>query len=238
MIDATATEVTFLATPGSAAPPGGRALLLALARFGGQPAVVVAQDRVAQASSHLLGPAHFRTVHRGLVLAAELALPLVTLIDTPGAALARDAEEAGLAAEVARCLAAMVTVPAPTVSVLLGQGCGAAALALLPADRVLAARHAWLGALAPEGASMIMHRTADRAPAMAQSQAVAAADLLRDGIVDAVIPERPDAAEEAEAFCVRVGARVGREIAALVGQDGGDRLARRAARYAGRANVR
>jgi acyl-CoA carboxylase subunit beta len=64
-------------------------------------------------------------------LAAELQLPLVTVIDTPGAALSKEAEEGGLAGEIARCLADLVTIDAPTVSVLLGQGTGGGALALV-----------------------------------------------------------------------------------------------------------
>src|SRR3712207_9255745 len=88
-------------------------------------------------------------------LAAELRLPLVTLIDTPGAALSKEAEEGGLAGEIARCLHDLVVLRAPTLSVLLGQGTGGGALALVPADRVLAAANGWLGPLPPEGASAI-----------------------------------------------------------------------------------
>ncbi len=62
-------------------------------------------------------------------LAEELGMPLVTVIDTPGAALSKSAEEGGLAAEIARSLAALVTLQAPTVSVLLGQGSGGGSLA-------------------------------------------------------------------------------------------------------------
>jgi len=82
-------------------------------------------------------------------IAAELGLPLLTVIDTAGAALSKEAEEGGLAAEIARSLADLVTLPAPTLCLILGQGAGGGALALLPADRVLAARHAWLSPLPP-----------------------------------------------------------------------------------------
>src|SRR3712207_9115504 len=75
---------------------------------------------------------------------------LVTLIDTPGAALSREAEEGGLAGEIARCLEDLVMLGAPTIAVLLGQGTGGGALALVPADRVIAAANGWLGPLPPE----------------------------------------------------------------------------------------
>ncbi len=88
---------------------------------------------------------------RGLRTAAELRAPLLTVIDTPGAELSVAAEEAGIAGKIAQCIASMITVPVPTVAVLLGQGTGGGALALLPADRVLAAGWAWLGAAGPGG---------------------------------------------------------------------------------------
>ncbi|MBN6054374.1 acetyl-CoA carboxylase carboxyltransferase subunit alpha/beta [Nonomuraea sp. RK-328] len=206
-------------------------LLLALARFGGAPAVVLGQDRRSQRSSAPLGPAGLRIARRGMRLAAELGLPLVTVIDTAGAALSKAAEEGGLAGEIARCLADMVSLAAPTVCLLLGEGAGGAALALLPADRVLCAQHAWLSPLPPEGASAILYRSVDFAPEIAQAQGVRATDLRRAGIVDRVIPERPDAAYEHRAFCERVGLALEHEIAGLLGQPVEDRLATRLARY-------
>ena len=129
-------------------------LILALARIGGYPCVVIGQDRHGPA----LGPAGLRLARRGIRLAAELRLPLVTVIDTPGAELSPAAEQDGLAPEIAFCLADLVTHRGPTISLLLGQGTGGAALALLPADRTVAAQHAWLAPLAPEGASAIVYR--------------------------------------------------------------------------------
>jgi acetyl-CoA carboxylase carboxyl transferase subunit beta len=75
--------------------------------------------------------------------------------------------------------------------VLLGQGGGGGALALLPADRVLCAQHGWLSPLPPEGASAILHRTTERAPEVARRRACGSLDLLRDGIVDRSSPSTP-----------------------------------------------
>ena len=107
-----------------------------------------------------MGPAALRTARRGMRLAAELGLPLVSVVDTAGAALSREAEEGGLAGEIARSLADLVVLPSPTLCLLLGQGAGGGALAMLPADRVVAAANAWLSPLPPEGASAILHRSA------------------------------------------------------------------------------
>ncbi|MFI0449576.1 carboxyl transferase domain-containing protein [Actinomadura sp. 6N118] len=218
-----ATRVTPLSGTGQGeADPG---LLLALARFGSVPCVLVGQDRHSQRTGHPLGPAGLRVARRGMSLAAELGLPLVTVVDTPGAVLSAEAEEGGLAGEIARCLADMITLPARSLCLLLGEGTGGAALALLPADRVLAARHAWLSPLPPEGASIIVHRTPGRAPEMAEAQGVRSADLLREGIVDELVGEHPDAADEPERFCRRAAAALER---ALLGVPGADPAARQA----------
>jgi acetyl-CoA carboxylase carboxyl transferase subunit beta len=102
---------------------------------------------------------------------------------------------------------------------MLGEGNGGGALAFLPADRVIAAQHAWLSPLPPEGASAIVHRDTEHAPEMAQKQGVRSSDLKAAGIVDVVVPERPDAADEPEEFCRRVGQILRHELAWLRRQD-------------------
>ena len=97
-----------------------------------------------------------------------------------------------MAGEIARCISTMATMSVPTVSVLLGQGCGGGALALLPADVVIAAENAWLSPLPPEGASAIVFGDVDHAAEMAEQQRVSALDLLEDGIVHHVVPEPDD----------------------------------------------
>jgi acetyl-CoA carboxylase carboxyl transferase subunit beta len=224
-----ATDVVGLSGTGAGEKDPG--LLLALARFGGAPCVVLGQDRRGQSLTAPLGPAALREARRGMHLAEELRLPLVTLIDTPGAALSREAEEGGMAGEIARCLQDLVMLKAPTLAVLLGQGTGGGALALAPADRVLAAANGWLGPLPPEGASAIVHRTTDRAGDMAAAQGVRATDLWRAGIVDRVVPERPDAADEPIEFCRRLGRVLGEELAGLLRRDDGERFRSRLHRY-------
>ncbi|MDA2806079.1 acetyl-CoA carboxyl transferase [Nocardiopsis sp. LSu2-4] len=207
------------------------AMTAAFARFGGTACVLVGQDRAAQNGGSALGAGALRTARRGIRLAAELRLPLVTVIDTPGAALSAHAEEEGIAGEIARCLADLATLPQPTVSVLLGQGAGGAALALLPADRVLAARHAWLSPLPFEGASGIVHRTPDRAAEVAAGMGARSADLREAGAVDLIVDERGDAADEPEAFCRRMGAAIGHGLGSVAAEEAGVRLARRRARF-------
>lgn len=195
----------------------GEALFTALTTFRGVSCVLIGQDRRAQRAPTLLGPAALRAARRGMAIAEQLRLPLVCVIDTPGADLSAAAEEGALAGEIARCLADMVQLTVPSVSILLGEGCGGAALALLPAGRVIAAENAWLSPLPPEGASVIMHRTVDRAAEMARSQQVRAVDLLEAGIVHAVVPERPPAHEDPVTFVQLVADEAMRQLQAQLG---------------------
>ncbi len=206
-------------------------LLLTFARFGQASCVLLGQDRPGQEAERPLGPDALRQARRGMRLADELGLPLVTVIDTAGAALTVAAEEGGLAGEIARSLADLVALQAPTVALLMGQGSGGGALALAAADRVLAAQHAWLSPLSPEGASSIVYRDTDHAAELARRQGIGAAELCDQGIVDLIVPERPDAADEPEEFCRRLGAAVEWELLSLARLDPAQRLAQRSARY-------
>jgi acyl-CoA carboxylase subunit beta len=205
--------------------------LLALARFAGQPAVVLGQRRIVGGVASTVGPASLREARRGMALAAGLRLPLVLVIDTSGPALSGDAEEDGLAGEIAHCLAELVTLDTPTVSVLLGQGSGGPALAMVPADRVLAALHGWLAPLPPEGASAIVFRDTTHAAELAAAQGIRSADLLASGIVDAVVPEHPDAADEPAEFSARLSVTIATELHALRAIPDAERLAARLQRY-------
>ncbi len=224
-----ASDVTMLNGTGAGeAHPGS---LLALAKFNGSPCVVLGQCRQAQTESQPLDAAALREARRGLRLSRELRLPLVTIIDTPGAALSKEAEESGLAGEIARTLAELVSLETPTVSVLLGQGTGGIALALVPADRVIAAEHAWLAPLPPEGASAIMYRDTAHAPQLAQEQGIRSADLLANGIVDVVVPEPEDAASDADTFAADLANALAHALRFVMSQPRSERLQRRHSRY-------
>ena len=162
-------------------------------------------------------------------LAQRWGLPLLTMVDTQGGELSEAAEQGALAGEIARCLATLAGLDTPTLSLLLGGGAGGAALALLPADRVIAVADAWVTTLPPEGASLIRHRTVDRAHHMADAQSITAADLHRLGAVDRVIePPKPDLAD--------VLAAVAEELARL--SEGSVDLGARAGKWAGISGTR
>jgi acetyl-CoA carboxylase carboxyl transferase subunit beta len=180
------TERTDLRGTTTGESDGG--IRVALGRLRGRRVVVVAQTREA------VTPAGLRVAQRGMRLAQRLELPLVTLVDTPGGELSAAAEESAMAGEIARTLQTMSGLSTPTVSCIVGQGCGGAALALIPADVVLCMENGWVSPLPPEGASVISHRTPERADEMARMQGVAAAAMREADVVDQVVGEGDDLA--------------------------------------------
>lgn len=166
---------------------------LLVGQIEGTGCVLVAQDRDRQRERSVEDPAlgitgvDLRVARRGMALAQRWGLPLVTVIDTQGAELSATAESGALAGEIARCLADLSVLRTPTLAVLLGGGGGGGALALLPADRVIAAHDAWVTPLPAEGAALIRHRDPDRAPDMADTQSIRAADLAEVGAVDRIV---------------------------------------------------
>jgi acetyl-CoA carboxylase alpha subunit len=180
----------------------GTGVRVALGRIRGRRCVVVAQNRRS------VSPQDLRLAQRGLRLADRLGLPLVTIVDTPGGELSGPAEEAAMAGEIARTLQMLTGLSVPTVSCVMGQGCGGAALALIPARTVICMENGWVSPLPPEGASVISHRTTDRAAEMSRSQGVTALDLRDAGVVDVVAGEGPDlAATVADAVALALDAR-------------------------------
>lgn len=227
LLEIAATNITMLNGTGDGETHPGS--VLALAQWGNASCVIVGQDRADQ--DRPLDPAALREVRRGIRLARELGLPLVSVIDTPGAALSKDAEERGLAPEIARTLSELLTLPSPTVSLLLGQGTGGIALALTPADRVVACEHAWLAPLPPEGASAILFSTTAHARDMAAAQGIRARDLMEIGIVDRIIPEPEDPARHRNEFCAELGHVLHDAVLRVVAMPERERLERRHQRF-------
>ena len=210
---------------GDGAGEDDQACLVGLARVCGITAVVVAQDRRPGERGASMGAAGYRKALRGMALARDLHLPLLTIIDTAGAVISAHDEETGLARAIAECLATLSDLPVPTLSLLLGEGAGGGAVALLPADRVIAVACSWLAPIAPEGASAIVHRSTDHAAEMAAAAAISSTSLRGLGIVDAVVADGDDEA------IPRLASVVHHELEALVAQGPHHRLGERRRRY-------
>jgi acetyl-CoA carboxylase carboxyl transferase subunit beta len=152
----------------------------------GRAFMLIAHTAGAAGTPTRVTAAALRVARRAIKVAESLVLPVVTLIDTDGALLSGEAENAAIGGEISRSLSLLTSVETTVVSVIAGRGTGGAALAWFPADVALAATESWLGPIAPEAASLILHRSRDRAREMADLQGVGSAELCEAGIVDAV----------------------------------------------------
>jgi acetyl-CoA carboxylase carboxyl transferase subunit beta len=161
-------------------------------------------------------PAGYRKAGRLMRLAAKLRVPVVTLIDTPGAFPGVDAERDGQAWAIAANLRLMSTLPVPVVAVVTGEGGSGGALALGVADRVLALENAVYSVISPEGCASILWRTADEAATAAAAMRMSAADQHALGVVDIVVPEPGEGAQaEPEATADRLRAIIVDRLDAL-----------------------
>ncbi|MFN8592372.1 MAG: acetyl-CoA carboxylase carboxyltransferase subunit alpha/beta [Thermomicrobiales bacterium] len=172
------------------------AVVAGLGTLRGVPIVVIALERghgdeAVRRHEGRTYPEGYRKARRVMDLAERLHLPLVTLIDTPGAYPGVESEERGLAAELAASLARMSVLRTPIVSAIIGEGGSGGALALAVADRVLMLDGAIYSVISPEGAAAILYRDASRAAELSTKLKLTARELKRLGIVDEVIPEPP-----------------------------------------------
>jgi acetyl-CoA carboxylase carboxyl transferase alpha subunit/acetyl-CoA carboxylase carboxyl transferase beta subunit len=176
------------------------AVVAGLGEVDGHTVLVVAQERGRTPEEQqvrrrgMAMPEGFRKACRVMELASKFRVPLVTLVDTPGAYPGPESERRGIAAAIAECLSTMVALPVPTVAVVIGEGGSGGALALATADRVLMLEHAVYSVISPEGAAAILYRNAGRAPEVAEALHLTSADLLRLGVADRVVPEPPGGA--------------------------------------------
>lgn len=158
----------------------------------GEAAVLIGQQRVpgtTAAADSWLGPEGFRKATRALGVAARFGLPVITLIDTPGADPRAEAAASGLGPAMADCLGALAAVPAPTVAAIIGEGGSEAAAAFAVADRVLMLAHATYSVVSPERAAVLLHRDAARAEDVADSLHLTADACRELKVVDTVVPE-------------------------------------------------
>ncbi|MET8681494.1 acetyl-CoA carboxylase, carboxyltransferase subunit beta [Streptomyces sp. NPDC004647] len=152
---------------------------------------------LAERQHHKFGmatPAGYRKAARLMRMAAKLGLPIVTLIDTPGANPGPESERSGQAVAIAENLRLMSRLKVPVVAVLIGEGGSGGALALAVADRVLVSAHGVYSVISPEGCAAILWKQPEAAPAAAAALRLDARELLRLGIVDGVVPEPPGGA--------------------------------------------
>ncbi len=172
-----------------------RALLGGLARFRGQPVVVIGTEKGHEIESrikHNFGsarPEGYRKARRLMELAERFALPIITLVDTAGAYPGVDAEARGQAEAIARSVETCLKVRVPLISAIIGEGGSGGAVALATGNAVIMLEHAIYSVISPEGCASILWRSSDQAAAAAEALKLTAQDLLKLGVIDTIVPE-------------------------------------------------
>jgi acetyl-CoA carboxylase carboxyl transferase subunit alpha len=134
-------------------------------------------------------PEGYRKAVRLMELAERFAIPVVSLVDTPGAYPGIGAEERGQAEAIARSTDACLALSVPNVAVILGEGGSGGAIAIATANRVLMLEHAIYSVISPEGAASILWRDTSKAQDAATNMKITAQDLARFGVIDGIVPE-------------------------------------------------
>ncbi len=177
-----------------------KAMVGGFATLDGIQVVVVGQQKGRDTKQKLarnFGMAHpegYRKARRLFALADKFKLPIVILIDTPGAFPGIGAEERGQAEAIAKNIQVMFELKVPIVVVIIGEGASGGALGIGIGDQVLMLEHSWYSVISPEGCAAILWRDAAKAPDAAEALKPTAEDLLALGIIDRIIPEPPGGA--------------------------------------------
>jgi acetyl-CoA carboxylase carboxyl transferase subunit alpha len=177
-----------------------KAIVGGLARFGGEPVVVLGHQKGRDTRENIARnfgmphPEGYRKALRLMQLAAKFAKPIISFIDTPGAYPGLGAEERGQAEAIARNLREMAGLPTPVICVVTGEGGSGGALAIGVGNRVLMLEYAIYSVISPEGCAAILWGDAAKASEAAELMRVTAPDLLKLGVIDAVVPEPPGGA--------------------------------------------
>src|SRR5207248_11245569 len=171
------------------------AIVGGIAELDGRPVVVVGEQKGASTEENIMRnfgmphPEGYRKAMRLYRLAEKFHLPLITLVDTPGADPRPEAEERGQGEAIAKSIQVMTRLATPVVVVVIGEGGSGGALALGVGDVVLALENATYSVISPEGCAAILWRSATEAERAAVAMKLAGPDLLETGVADALIRE-------------------------------------------------
>jgi acetyl-CoA carboxylase carboxyl transferase subunit alpha len=206
-----------------------RAIIGGLGRLRGRALMIIGQEKGRDTNErihHNFGypnPEGYRKAVRLMRLAERFGLPVVTLVDTPGAYPGLGAEERGQAEAIARSIEAGLDLRVPYVSVVIGEGGSGGAIALATANTVLMLEHAIYSVISPEGCASILWRSAEHAQEAAEALRLTAEDLLKLGVIDEIIGEPLGGAHRApDETMTAVGEAIERALAALSGLSGGE----------------
>ncbi len=198
------------------------AVLGGLARFRDRPVIVLGNERGADTKSRLehnfgmARPEGYRKAVRLMEMADRFRLPVITLIDTPGAYPGKGAEERGQAEAIARATDMCLRLQAPLIAVVIGEGGSGGAVALATANRVIMLEHAVYSVISPEGCASILWKNAEKMREAAAALRLTAQDLRTLGVIDTVVTEPLGGAQrDPKAAIASVGGAIAEALEAL-----------------------
>ncbi len=218
-IDALFTEFTPLAGDRNFADD--HAIMGGLARLEDRPVMVIGQEKGSDTKSRIrrnfgmARPEGYRKAVRLMELANKFGLPVITLVDTPGAYPGKGAEERGQSEAIARSTEKCLQIGVPLVSVIIGEGGSGGAVALATADRVAMLEHSVYSVITPEGCASILWKDAEKMREAAEAMRLTAQELKKLGVADRVIDEPLGGAHRDPAGSI---AAVGSALKAMLGE--------------------
>ena len=215
-----------------------RAVVSGLAFYHRRPVVIVGHQKGRNTEENLkrnFGMAHpegYRKALRIFELAAKFGRPILVFVDTMGAYPGIGAEERGQAEAIATNLKVMSRLPVPIVVAIIGEGASGGALGIGVGDRILMLENAWYSVISPEGCAAILWRDRSRAPKAAEALKLTAQDLMKQGIIDAIVAEPLGGAHrDAEAAASALDTALSGALEELSGLSADDLVARRLEKY-------
>ena len=215
-----------------------QAIIGGLGRLGGRKIMVIGHEKGGDTASRLkhnfgmAKPEGYRKAIRLMRLADRFRLPVVTLVDTPGAFPGVQAEERGQAEAIARSIEECLELSVPMVAAIVGEGGSGGAMALAAANRVLMLEHSVYSVISPEGCASILWRTGEKAAEAAEAMRVTAADLLQLGVIDRIVPEPVGGAHRDSAEAIRsLGSAIEEEVDTLSAMGAAELKSDRRAKY-------
>ena len=223
-INALFTEYTPLAGDRNFADD--HAVMGGIARFNDRPVVVIGHEKGNDTKSrieHNFGmarPEGYRKAVRLMDMADRFGLPVVTLVDTPGAYPGKGAEERGQSEAIARSTQKCLEIGVPLISVIIGEGGSGGAVAFATADHLAMLEHSIYSVISPEGCASILWKDAERMREAAEALRLTAQDLQKLGVCDRIIPEPMGGAQRDKAATIAaVGQAIEAMLAATKGTD-------------------
>lgn len=189
------TGDTFLELFGDRGFKDDKAMIGGLGKIGGQSFMIIGQQKGFNTKTRqyrnfgMANPEGYRKALRLMKMAEKFGVPVVTLVDTPGAYPGLEAEERGQGEAIARNIFEMVRLKTPIITVIVGEGASGGALGIGVGDKVFMMENTWYSVISPESCSSILWRSWEYKEQAAEALKLTATDMKKNGLIDDIIPE-------------------------------------------------